>query len=105
MTKELYEKILWRLLPNPAKDPDMYNFLVEVKEKFFRTPNEQEVIKEWEELGYTVEIDIKREVMQITGEENSITVDLTAKEFWIEKWISYKIFTLLYKTMEALKNE
>ena len=52
MKKELYEKIAFRLLPNPTRDTDMCEFLKEVKEELVDAPTAEEIKKEWEALGY-----------------------------------------------------
>ena len=50
--QKLYTKIANRLMPNPERDPDMYNFLKEIKEKLVDEPTLEEVQKEWKALGY-----------------------------------------------------
>lgn len=63
------------------------------------------VVLKWEELGFKVEIE--RDVMQLTGEENSITIDLVGLEVWIEEWVSLKVLELINKTLKIarMKNE
>lgn len=63
------------------------------------------VVLKWEELGFKVEIE--RDVMQLTGEENSITIDLVGLEVWIEEWASLKVLDLINKTLKTvrMKNE
>ena len=63
------------------------------------------VVLKWEELGFKVEIE--RDVMQLTGEENSITIDLVGLEVWIDEWASLKVLELINKTLKIarMKNE
>lgn len=65
-------------------------------------PNEtfEGVVLKWEELGFKVEIE--RDVMQLTGEENSITIDLVGSEVWIEEWVSSQVLELINKTLEVI---
>lgn len=63
------------------------------------------LVLKWEELGFNVEIE--RDVMQLTGEENSITIDLVGLVVWIEEWVSLQVLELINKTLKIarMKNE
>lgn len=107
MTKEFYKKIADRLMPNPTRDIDMYNFLLEVKEKFFGTSTEEEVKKEWEELGYKW-IKFRNGDILVINDFTDITFKQCAKEVLMGniyddfQILTMKEITLIDKTRKML---
>lgn len=107
--QELYTKIANRLIPNPERDPDMYNFLKEVKEKLIDEPTLEEVKREWGALGYKwIEnkdsIDLlnesKDEIIVIDKENKRVAK--TDGRVKIPLFINWQEHQLLTKTFKAL---
>ena len=111
--QELYTKIVNRLMPNPERDPDMYNFLKEIKEKLVDEPTLEECFKEWEALGYDVEdfgykIVITKECIKDEINDSYtvfvkwINIFKRAKQYNSNYLITLQEHQLFTKTMKAL---
>ena len=100
--QKLYTKISNRLMPNPGQDPDMYNFLKEVKEKLVDKPTLEEIKQEWEARDYIwkeTEFDIQL-ITKIPTYYLKIRIFKNTKTY--QGIIDFQEHQLLTKTMKAL---